>query len=340
LAQAHAVRFEDRIKGHISLDENRTFRSLADWYYKDVAPNVLRGNILHKNRYIIDKYVMPFLGREKVKNISPIMLDNLFGALAQTVKQNRSYRLLDASILSNLNKTKLAKALGITRNTLGAAASGKTVGECSARLIARHFSRDIDELFECVNGSDTLAPSTIHGIRSCVSAIFAAAVKKELLLKNPVARSHIPRCSRAPAAFLDERQAGRLLSSLDRQDDFQFKVMVSTLLHTGMRSGELCGLRWEDVDLRKGAINICGTLVYNRSAGKKSGGRFMLQDTKTAAGNVFTIALPILFAARGYTKIPRKWVTYCALCAPSRSRSALKSHSRRRLPSRSASCCC
>jgi integrase len=48
-------------------------------------------------------------------------------------------------------------------------------------------------------------------------------------------------------------------------------------LSTGMRPGELCGLKWEDVDLEQGTISVQRTLVRDRNG-------WYLRDPKTARG--------------------------------------------------------
>lgn len=37
LAKAYAATWEEKIKGYVALDENRTLSELADWYYSTVA---------------------------------------------------------------------------------------------------------------------------------------------------------------------------------------------------------------------------------------------------------------------------------------------------------------
>lgn len=46
LARQYADVWENKIKGYVALDENRTFRELADWYYESVAPNRLKPHTL------------------------------------------------------------------------------------------------------------------------------------------------------------------------------------------------------------------------------------------------------------------------------------------------------
>jgi integrase len=59
--------------------------------------------------------------------------------------------------------------------------------------------------------------------------------------------------------------------------------MFALAVHTGMRQGELLGLKWDDVDFERGEIHVRRTLV----AGK---GRFSFGEPKSAKGRR-TVAL-------------------------------------------------
>ena len=57
------------------------------------------------------------------------------------------------------------------------------------------------------------------------------------------------------------------------------------LLGTGLRAGEVTGLRWCDIDMESGMIDVNHTLVYydHRTEGSKSGCYFNVNTTKTPA---------------------------------------------------------
>ena len=46
LAKQFAAVWEEKIRGYVALDENRTFAELAEWYYSTVAPSTLKPNVL------------------------------------------------------------------------------------------------------------------------------------------------------------------------------------------------------------------------------------------------------------------------------------------------------
>ena len=60
-----------------------------------------------------------------------------------------------------------------------------------------------------------------------------------------------------------------------------FAVMIGT----GLRVGEVTGLRWCDIDMESGMIDVNHTLVYydHRTEGSKSGCYFNVNTTKTPA---------------------------------------------------------
>ena len=59
------------------------------------------------------------------------------------------------------------------------------------------------------------------------------------------------------------------------------------MIGTGMRVGEVTGLRWSDIDLENGVIDINHTLVYycHRYEESKSGSYFNVHTPKTTASN-------------------------------------------------------
>jgi integrase len=52
-----------------------------------------------------------------------------------------------------------------------------------------------------------------------------------------------------------------------------------TELTTGLRRGEICGLRWQDFDEKTGRLQI------RRSVNTKNGGGVKVGETKTQTGN-------------------------------------------------------
>lgn len=107
----------------------------------------------------------------------------------------------------------------------------------------------------------THARDSIKKMRMCLDGIFRTAIENDLCLKNPVTKDiRIPEplvCededAKEPKQVYTKEQRDVVLE-FAKTHRFGLDVMV--LLKTGMRRGELLGLRWEDIDSENGVIYI------------------------------------------------------------------------------------
>jgi integrase len=67
--------------------------------------------------------------------------------------------------------------------------------------------------------------------------------------------------------FLDFEEAKRIVAAANEE----WRPMIVTALRTGMRQGEILGLRWQDVDLVAGRIVVRQSIVRGRVGTPKSG---------------------------------------------------------------------
>ena len=114
-----------------------------------------------------------------------------------------------------------------------------------------------------IKGTEPLSPKTVNSARTVLTTIFSAACRKEITTRNPV-KLTTPLTTNdyyKAQGFLDENQARQLLDALENCD-LQFKVMITLLLFTGARGGEICGMKWDCVDFENKCIFIESTLVY------------------------------------------------------------------------------
>ena len=89
-------------------------------------------------------------------------------------------------------------------------------------------------------------------MRSVLFTMFNDAIKDEIIDKNPllvVKTPKIPRTSINPFT-LDE------INLILSNSEGQYRNFYATAFFTGMRSGEIIGLRWEDIDFENQEIDI------------------------------------------------------------------------------------
>ena len=104
-----------------------------------------------------------------------------------------------------------------------------------------------------------------------------------LLPANPAGQVMPPKVSNKSKRILNNEQLDMLMAAIKK--DKLWHDFFYTELTTGLRRGELCGLKWSDFDSKAGTLKICRTI----RSGK--GGTLEAGDTKTYAGKR-TILLP------------------------------------------------
>lgn len=131
-----------------------------------------------------------------------------------------------------------------------------------------------------------LKPNTLMRIRDVLRNALGHAVDLGLVAKNPAERVALPPIVRGPIEPLTVRDA-RTLTETSRET--RYGPLLALAVFTGMRQGELLGLRWSDVDEEAAVLHV-------RQTRKAVGGEatFGLPKTKTSAR---TVALPAVAVA-------------------------------------------
>ena len=95
--------------------------------------------------------------------------------------------------------------------------------------------------------------STVREIHKVLTKALNDAVDSELIGSNPAERVALPREARAEKQWLTPAQVGQFLdaAAAHRLGDLYVVVMF-----TGLRRGEVAGLRWEDVDLASRTLTL------------------------------------------------------------------------------------
>ena len=122
-----------------------------------------------------------------------------------------------------------------------------------------------------------LSDSMVRSIHMMLHQAFEDAVKERLISKNPTKGTTIPKKSHAEMQVLNKEQMDRFFEEIDK--DEIWRDFFYTELTTGLRRGEICGLKWCDFDEKHGTLSVC------RNATAKKGGGVSIGETKTDTGN-------------------------------------------------------
>ncbi|MCH3967854.1 MAG: tyrosine-type recombinase/integrase [Atopobiaceae bacterium] len=122
-----------------------------------------------------------------------------------------------------------------------------------------------------------LSPKTVRKAHVLLKTVCEEAIEDGLLDRNPVARVRAPKVARTMPNALPDDQRRTLLAYLEAAADTPFNLAVTIALMTGMRQGEICALRWGDVDFD-------ARTVWVRRAIARDGGKTYVKEPKTASG--------------------------------------------------------
>ena len=142
-------------------------------------------------------------------------------------------------------------------------------------------ARDIQQYYTWLMGEKKLSPNTVIKHHNLLTNTLNAAERQEYITKNPMRAVSPPKKRQREAKFYTPEQLGILL---DKAVGTRLELPVFICAYLGLRRGELCGLRWSDVDLEHKTITIENTRTQ---AGKKE----IEKGTKTAS-STRTLYLP------------------------------------------------
>jgi integrase len=120
-----------------------------------------------------------------------------------------------------------------------------------------------------------LAPATVRKIHSTLHKALSQAVSDGMVPRN-AADVKAPRPTPEEMRPLSKAEARAFLEAARETGD-RFEALYVLAIATGLRRGELLGLRWDDVDLKRGTLRVGRALV-------REGGRHVLGETKTRRG--------------------------------------------------------
>lgn len=157
------------------------------------------------------------------------------------------------------------------------------------KRVATLLKSDIKRFYNTLVDERGLAISTVDSVHTVLHQILDMAVDDNLIRNNP-SNNVLKELKQARDRTSDKRRAltmqqqGDFLSYIKGSEKYlHWYPIFAVMLGTGMRVGEAIGLRWCDVDLDKGLIDVNHTLVYYNHA--ENGCYCNIHTTKTAAGN-------------------------------------------------------
>lgn len=109
------------------------------------------------------------------------------------------------------------------------------------------------ERIESQNQPKGLSPKTVRNLNQIISSAMKLAMDQRLISKNPADGCALPKVEHKEMKTLPVEQLNAFLREAKKTSTFE---MYYIDLATGLRRGELLGLKWQDVDLDNGIIHV------------------------------------------------------------------------------------
>jgi integrase len=136
------------------------------------------------------------------------------------------------------------------------------------------IDRDRIETFMLAKLKDGLSPKTVQNLLNFLHGIYAFSIKRQWATDNPVAlvdRPRSPRSAHRRIRFLQPEELEALLRAVP--DDYlgalERPIYVAAAM-TGLRQGELLGLRWVDVDWSASRVRVAESFTRGAFDSPKS----------------------------------------------------------------------
>ncbi len=169
----------------------------------------------------------------------------------------------------------------------------KTVASLTTSIVQKFYNKLL---------SEGKSGSLVRDAHLILHQAMDVAVKENLIAKNPTNGTKIPKVEYKPKNILNETQLEMFMDAI-KQDELWYDFFY-TEITTGLRRGELCGLKWCDFNETTGQLNVVRTVTTNKGGGLKTG------ETKTEKGTR-TIYLPpstVKLLSERKTKVSSEWI--------------------------------
>lgn len=177
----------------------------------------------------------------------------------RTVQEAGTAYIDHLELVMERKRTTIQDYRGYLRNHLAPYFAGRPLDKIDRAYV---------ESFMLAKKRDGLSTKTIQNLLNFLHGIFAFSVKREWATANPVALVDRPRSARSShrrIRFLQPEELEALLRAVpDDELGVVERPLYLTAALTGLRQGELIGLRWIDVDWVAGRIRVAES--YTRGA--------------------------------------------------------------------------
>lgn len=230
--------------------------------------------------------------KEAEKRVNKVISDlNSYGIDAQKNKK-LTFEMVAYEWLATYSKGKI-KQRTIDQRLTTIRSIGKYLAQMKIDNITHRQYQNVLNSYD-EKGYSTSAIITMNSV---ANMIFKYAIKNKIRFDNPCFGAVIPRKTRTveeiendviAEKYFEKKELIEFLDSTREYGQYQDIEMFYLLIFSGMRSGEMCALKWTDINFETNEIRITKT-IYSKNDNR---GVYILTPPKTE-GSIRTIDIDI-----------------------------------------------
>lgn len=156
---------------------------------------------------------------------------------------------LETYMRNSLKQSTYTSYKGYIENHLAPSFPNLKLKDLTAKLLQEFYNYKLTE--------EGLSAKTIANLHRCLHKAMKQAVLEHHIDFNPCDAVNLPRNEKPQIEILTREEQQKLIFT---SYQFRYGIFIRLTLATGIRLGELLGLRWEDIDTKKNMLNIRRTL--------------------------------------------------------------------------------
>ena len=135
------------------------------------------------------------------------------------------------------------------------------LGDCQiSKITTKQIQRMYNDLKE--NGRQinvkqkgkSLTGNTVRGIHTILHEMMEYALKENMIFNNPTNGTTIPKIEPFELQIVTDKQIKKFMAAIQSESDWRDFFYLEIM--SGLRRGEICGLKWSDFDMVERKLNI------------------------------------------------------------------------------------
>lgn len=203
---------------------------------------------------------MEELGHIQLGKLTAKQVQNFYSKIKNSESHRGGQKFKATSLLLDIiSKSKqkdLSFKAGINVKTLSGIKKGGNTTLSVAKKISETLEKDLNELFVASGIQNKVSAETVLHYHRVLNLFLNDAVRLEYITSNPILNKiTLPKKNHKEQTYLDDKEAIEFLATLE-EGPLKYKLAINVLIFSGLRRGEIGGLKWTNIDYASNTIIV------------------------------------------------------------------------------------